>query len=72
MTTNEALLGVTRHAAQALGLTETRGTIQVGKHADLCLWDVDHTSELSHAIGASPLRLRLRRGIAHERRETPL
>ena len=70
MTTNEALLGVTRHAAQALGLLETRGTIQVGKHADLCLWDVDHTAELSHAIGASPLRVRLRRGIAHERRET--
>lgn len=72
MTTNEALLGVTRHAAQALGLAETRGTIQVGKHADLCLWDVDHTAELSHAIGASPLRVRLRRGIAHERREAPL
>ena len=72
MTTNEALLGVTRHAAQALGLLETRGTIQVGKHADLCLWDVDHTAELSHAIGASPLRVRLRRGIAHERRETLL
>ena len=70
MTTNEALLGVTRHAAQALGLLETRGTIQVGKHADLCLWDVDHTAELSHAIGSSPLRVRLRRGIAHERRET--
>ncbi len=69
MTTNEALLGVTRHAAQALGLSETRGTIQVGKHADLCLWDVDHTAELAHAIGASPLRVRLRRGIAHERRE---
>jgi imidazolonepropionase len=72
MTTSEALLGVTRNAAQALGLAETRGTIQVGKHADLCLWNVNHVAELSHAIGASPLRVRLRRGIAHERRETQL
>ena len=72
MTPTEALLGVTRHAAQALGIGATRGTIQVGKHADLCLWDVDHTAELSHAIGASPLRVRLRRGIAHERREALL
>jgi imidazolonepropionase len=70
MTTQEALLGVTRHAAQALGLLETRGTVQVGKHADLCLWNVDHSAELAHAIGASPLRVRLRRGIAHERRES--
>jgi imidazolonepropionase len=69
MTTNEALLGVTRHAAMALGLEQTRGTIQVGKHADLCLWNVDHPAELAHAIGASPLRLRLRRGVALEPRQ---
>ncbi|MFZ2649998.1 MAG: imidazolonepropionase [Burkholderiaceae bacterium] len=69
MTTHEALLGVTRHAAQALGLAETRGTIEVGKHADLCLWDVDHSAELSHAIGSNPLRVRLRRGVTQERRE---
>ena len=71
MTTAEALLGVTRNAALALGIAETRGTIQVGKHADLCLWNVDHTAELAHAIGASPLRVRLRRGVALERREAP-
>jgi imidazolonepropionase len=68
MTPTEALLGVTRHAAQALGLSATRGTIQVGKHADLCLWNVNHPAELSHAIGGSPLRTRLKRGVAHERR----
>jgi imidazolonepropionase len=72
MTPAEALLGVTRHAAQALGLGATRGTIQVGKHADLCLWNVNHPAELSHAIAGNPLRTRLKRGVAHERRGTRL
>ena len=65
MTPAEALLGVTRHAAQALGLEKTHGSIRVGKQADLCLWDIDHPAELSYAIGASPLRARLHRGIEH-------
>ena len=68
MTTSEALLGVTRHAAQALGISATRGTIQVGKHADLCLWNVNHPAELAHAIAGNPLRARLKRGVSHERR----
>jgi len=65
MTPAEALLGVTRHAAQALGLSNTRGTVEVGKRADLCLWDVDQPAELAHAIGSSPLRARLQRGVQH-------
>jgi len=65
MTPAEALLGVTRHAAQALGLQGSRGTVAVGKQADLCLWDVDHPAELSYAIGSSPLRARIQRGVQH-------
>ncbi|MES2101442.1 MAG: imidazolonepropionase [Pseudomonadota bacterium] len=66
MTPAEALLGVTRHAAKALGLSDSRGTVEIGKRADLCLWDVDHPAELSYAIGSSPLRARLHRGVRHE------
>ena len=65
MTPAEALLGITRHAAQALGLQDTRGTIELGKLADLCLWDIDHPAELSYAIGSSPLRARLKNGLQH-------
>jgi imidazolonepropionase len=65
MTPAEALLGVTRHAATALGMGATHGSIELGKQADLCLWNVDHPAELSYAIGASPLRERLHRGVQH-------
>lgn len=65
MTPAEALLGVTRHAARALGLSSSRGTVELGKRADLCLWDVDHPAELSYAIGSSPLRARLQNGVEH-------
>ena len=65
MTPAEALLGVTRHAATALGLAASHGSIAPGKQADLCLWDLDHPAELSYAIGASPLRERLHRGAQH-------
>ncbi len=65
LTPAEALLGVTRHAAQALGLAATRGTVEVGKRADLCLWDAAHPAELSYAIGSSALRARLQYGVQH-------
>jgi imidazolonepropionase len=62
MTPAEALLGVTRQAARALGLAADRGSVEVGKRADLCLWDVERPAELAYAIGASPLRHRVYRG----------
>ena len=65
MTPVEALLGVTLHAARALGLAASHGSIGLGKRADLCLWDVDHPAELSYAIGSSPLRARLHGGVQH-------
>jgi imidazolonepropionase len=65
LTPAEALLGVTRHAAQALGLQGSIGTVEIGKRADLCLWNADHPAELAYAIGASPLRARLHGGVQH-------
>ena len=63
LTPAEALLGVTRHAARALGLQASHGSIEAGKQADLCLWDVEAPAELAYAVGASPLRARLHHGV---------
>lgn len=49
MTPEEALRGVTHNAAQALGLNN-KGKIAPGMDADLCLWDIEHPSELSYGI----------------------
>jgi len=65
MTPAEALLGVTRHAARALGLAPTRGTIEPGKWADLCLWDVGQPAELAYAMAGSPLAGRFHHGVEH-------
>jgi imidazolonepropionase len=54
MTPEEALLGVTRHAAAALGLAATHGTLEAGKAADFVIWDVGQPAELSYWIGANP------------------
>jgi imidazolonepropionase len=65
LTPAEALLGVTRHAARALGLHHEIGTVEVGKRADLCLWDAAHPAELAYAIGSSPLHRRIHDGVEH-------
>lgn len=58
MTPLEALLGMTAHAAKALGV-EDRGRIVAGKRADLCVWDITHPAELAYRIGFNPLHARI-------------
>jgi imidazolonepropionase len=53
LTPAQALAGVTRNAAKALGLHD-RGEICVGKRADFAVWDVSSPAQLSYAIGANP------------------
>jgi imidazolonepropionase len=62
MTVGECLLGVTRHAAQALGLADELGTLEAGKACDLAIWDIERPAELVCAIGANPLHARVWRG----------
>jgi imidazolonepropionase len=54
LTPAEALRGVTINAAKALGLETEIGSLQVGKQADLVIWDVDRPSKLSYQIGINP------------------
>jgi imidazolonepropionase len=63
LTPAESLAGVTRHAAKALGVENTRGTLEVGKRADFLLWEVEHPLELVYAIGLNPLFARVFQGL---------
>ncbi len=54
LTPEEALAGMTRHGARALGMLDDIGTLTPGKRADVVLWSVEHPAELSYWMGAQP------------------
>jgi len=53
LTPEEALAGMTRAGAKALGLQDEVGTISAGKSADLCVWRIGRPAELCYWIGMS-------------------
>ena len=59
LTVDECLLGVTRHAATALGMQAEAGTLEVGKHCDLAIWDIERPADLVGRIGFNPLHTRI-------------
>jgi imidazolonepropionase len=61
LTPEEALAGVTRNAARALGLDD-RGALAPGLRADLAVWDVESPAELAYRIGFNPLHARIVEG----------
>ena len=62
LTPLEALAGVTRNAARALGLADEVGTLEVGKWCDLAVWDIERPGELAYRMGFNPLHARIRHG----------
>jgi len=59
LTPEEALNGVTFHAAKALGIEEITGTLSIGKAADMSLWDIDDPAQLAYQFGEKSLRQRI-------------
>ena len=62
LTPEEALAGVTCHAARALNLHETVGMLSVGMRADMLLWNIDHPAELAYQQGIQQLAQRIYAG----------
>lgn len=62
MTPEEALAGLTRHAAKALGLQDEVGTLESGKRCDLAIWEIERPAELAYRIGFNPLHTRIWNG----------
>jgi imidazolonepropionase len=65
-TPEEALAGVTRSAAQALGVLKDVGTIEVGKRADLAFWRIERPAQLCYGLGGNPLAAVMYRGKIRE------
>ena len=51
LTPEEAIAGITRNAAKALGLQNDRGTLEAGKRADILLFDIETPAELCYWVG---------------------
>ncbi|SDA49452.1 MULTISPECIES: imidazolonepropionase [unclassified Janthinobacterium] len=54
LTPQEALAGVTCHAARALGLQHETGSLALGKRADFALWRIARPADLAYALGLNP------------------
>ena len=59
LTPEECLLGVTRHAAQALGRGKDIGALEAGRRCDLAIWDIERPAELVYRMGFNPLHARV-------------
>lgn len=64
LTVDECIAGATREAARALGLLSQTGTLEVGKSADLAIWNILRPAELVYRIGFNPLHSRIFKGQA--------
>lgn len=58
LTVEECLLGVTRHAAAALGRPDV-GVLKPGAKCHLAIWDIERPAELVYRIGFNPLHQRI-------------
>ena len=58
LTGKDAIAASTLGGAMALGRVNESGSIEIGKRADLTLWDVEHEDEIAYrAGGVSPKRI---------------
>jgi imidazolonepropionase len=70
LTSEEVLLGVTRHAARALGREAGRGSLAPGRAADFAAWSIDSLDELGYWVGFNPCSLVAKDGAIMLERET--
>lgn len=62
MTPEEALAGLTREGARALGRGDELGTLEAGRRADIAIWDVQGPAALAYGMGFNPLHRRISGG----------
>ncbi|MGI4836247.1 MAG: imidazolonepropionase [Janthinobacterium lividum] len=63
MTPEEALAGVTVHAAKALGLQASHGSLEAGKVADFVAWNIERPADLAYWLGGDLSKRVVRHGL---------
>ncbi|MEB2645012.1 imidazolonepropionase [Pseudomonas canadensis] len=63
MTPEEALAGATQHAATALGMGDTHGSLEVDKVADFVAWQIDRPADLAYWLGGELDKRVVRHGV---------
>ena len=63
MTPEQALAGVTVHAAKALGLQDSHGSLAAGKVADFVAWDIERPADLAYWLGGDLGKRVVRHGL---------
>ncbi len=62
LTAAEALAAMTINATAALGIEDSHGSIEEGKHADLVVWQPDSHTLLPYWLGANLVTTVIKRG----------
>ncbi len=66
MTPEEAITACTLNGAAALKLSNVVGSIEIGKQADIVLYDVPNYRHLAYHFGVNPVKTVIKRGIVLE------
>ena len=62
MSIEEAFLGATINGAKALGLDSEIGSIEIGKKADIILWDISNLFDIPYYVTDHPIRAVIKNG----------
>lgn len=63
LTAQEIFMAVTHHAAKALNMHATHGSLKIGKIADFVVWQINHPIELIYYIGQTPIYQKVKNGV---------